>query len=397
MKALHGIRLLDLTHVVSGPYAGMILADLGAETIKVEPPGRGEATRHLLADDPRYSRQGLGAYFITLNRNKKSMTLNLKSAEGRALFYELVQTADVVLDNFSAGTMARLQLDHERLAAVNPRLITCSLTGFGETGPATNRPAFDLVAQAMGGTMSLTGQPGGPPTRSGIVVGDLGGGLMAVIGILAALVARQQTGRGQHVDISMLDTQISLLNYLATLYLLSGEVPQPQGNGHFHHIPYNTYPCQDGHIVVAIIADEMWANLMAVLDAPDLDIEEHCAQPGRQRNRPFIEARLAEIFSTNSQAYWLERLQAGRVPCAPVNNVAQALADPQVLARQMVADIPLPHGGFAQAPGNPIRLSETGEQSYSAPPLLGQHTAEILRELGKSDAEIARLREMGII
>ena len=207
MKALHGIRLLDLTHMLSGPYAGMMLADMGAETIKIEPPGRGEGTRRLLASDPANSLHGMGAYFLTLNRNKKSMTLNLKSAEGLALFYELVQSADVVLDNFSAGVTERLKISHDELSAVNPRIITCTITGFGETGPDNQRPSFDIVAQAMGGGMSITGQPGSPPTRAGIPIGDLGGGLMGAIGVLAALVARETTGRGQHVDISMLDTR----------------------------------------------------------------------------------------------------------------------------------------------------------------------------------------------
>lgn len=397
MKALHGIRLLDLTHMLSGPYAGMVLADLGAETIKIEPPGTGEGTRRLLADDPNNSWHGMGAYFLTLNRNKKSVTLNLKSAEGLALFYELVQTADIVLDNFSAGVTERLQISHDHLATINPRIITCTITGFGETGPDTQRPAFDMVAQAMGGGMSITGQSGSPPTRAGIPIGDLGGGLMGVVGILAALVARQQTGRGQHVDISMLDAQISLLNYMATMYFLSGEIPDKLGNGHFVHVPYNTFPCQDGYIIVAVITDNFWANLMALVNLPELDSEENRGQPGRWRNQEQINARLSELFQSNSQAYWIEKLRSARIPCAPVNNFAQALADPQILARQMVVDVPHSLGGRIRMPGNPIKLSETHEESYSPPPLLGQHTSELLRALGKTEGEMKAWREAGVI
>lgn len=397
MKALHGIRLLDLTHMLSGPYAGMMLADLGAETIKIEPPGTGEGTRRLLADDPNNSWHGMGAYFLTLNRNKKSVTLNLKSAEGLALFYELVQTADIVLDNFSAGVTERLQISHDHLATINPRIITCTITGFGETGPDTQRPAFDMVAQAMGGGMSITGQSGSPPTRAGIPIGDLGGGLMGVVGILAALVARQQTGRGQHVDISMLDAQISLLNYMATMYFLSGEIPDKLGNGHFVHVPYNTFPCQDGYIIVAVITDNFWANLMALVNLPELDSEENRGQPGRWRNQEQINARLSELFQSNSQAYWIEKLRSARIPCAPVNNFPQALADPQILARQMVVDVPHSLGGRVRMPGNPIKLSETHEESYSPPPLLGQHTSELLRALGKTEGEMKAWREAGVI
>jgi CoA:oxalate CoA-transferase len=397
MKALHDMRLLDLTHMLSGPYAGMMLADLGAETIKIEPPGSGEGTRRLLADDPQNSHEGMGAYFLTLNRNKKSVTLNLKSEAGLALFYELVKTADIVLDNFSAGVTDRLKISHAHLSAVNPRIITCTITGFGETGPDNRRPAFDMVAQAMGGGMSITGQPDSPPTRAGIPIGDLGGGLMGVVGILAALVARQQTGRGQHVDISMLDAQISLLNYMATMYFLSGDIPDKLGNGHFVHVPYNTFPCRDGYIILAVITDNFWANLMEMVELPELNTAENRGQPGRWRNQELINQRLSDLFQTNSQAYWIEKLRTARIPCAPVNNFAQALSDPQVVARQMVVDVPQADGGCVRMPGNPIKLSDTHEESYTPPPRLGEHTAEILRSLGKSAAEIAEWREEGVV
>ncbi len=398
MKALHGIRLLDLTHMLSGPYAGMILADLGAETIKIEPPGRGEGTRRLLANDPKNSHNGMGAYFLTLNRNKKSVTLNLKSEEGLAIFYELVKTADIVLDNFSAGVTERLKISHKYLAEINPRVISCTITGFGETGADNKRPAFDMVAQAMGGGMSITGQPGSPPTRAGIPIGDLGGGLMGVIGILAALQARQTTRRGQHIDISMLDVQISLLNYMATMHFLSGDIPNMLGNGHFVHVPYNAFPCNDGFIIIAVITDNFWGNLMQLLEAAELDTEENQRQPGRWKNQAQINARLSEIFQTNSQSYWIDQLRAARIPCAPVNNFAQALNEPQILARNMVAEVAQEGGGTVKMPGNPIKMSETGKEKFTPPPTLGQHTDQVLKSLlGKTTDELDQLREAEII
>lgn len=398
MKALQGIRILDLTHMLSGPYAGMMLADLGAETIKVEPPGKGEGTRRLLEKDPQNSLHGMGAYFLTLNRNKKSVTLDLKAEKGLALFYELVKTADVVLSNFSAGVTARLKIDYAHLAPINPRLITCTVTGFGETGPAKNYTAFDMVAQAMGGGMSITGQPGNPPTRSGIPIGDLAGGLTAVIGVLAALQARHLTGRGQHVDISMLDAQISLLNYMATMHFLSGLIPDKLGNGHFVHVPYDTFQCADGYLIIAIIADNFWEALLSIIPAGDLNTEEHKYQPGRLKNKELINGRLNEILSANTQAYWLEKLRAARIPCAPVNNLQQAVHDEQVLARNMIVEVAHPLGGAVKMPGNPIKLSDTHEDTFTPPPLLGQHNEEIYRGmLGLTDEQLAELKAAGVI
>lgn len=397
MKALHGIRILDLTHMLSGPYAGMMLADLGAETIKVEPSLTGEGTRRILEKDPKNSLNGMGAYFITLNRNKKSVTLNLKSEKGLQIFYDLVKTADVVLSNFSVGVNERLKIDHAHLSEVNPRVITCNITGFGEKGPGRDRTSLDLVAQAMGGLMSLTGQPGAPPTRAGIPIGDIGGGLMGVIGVLSALLARAQTGRGQHVDISMLDTQISLLNYIVTMYFLSGVTPERVGSGHLVHVPYNTFQCSDGHIVVTVIMDEFWGRLLGAVPAEDLDTEENKFQPGRLKNRDLINQRLNEIFSTNTRAYWLDKLKTARVPCAPVNDIAQALSDEQVLFRNMVVDVAHPLGGSTKVPGNPIKLSDTHEETFAPPPLLGQHNEEVFSSLGMTHEEIEALRNEGVI
>ena len=397
MKALQGIRILDLTHMLSGPYGAMMLADQGAETIKVEPPKTGEGTRRLLERDPANSLNGFGAYYMTLNRNKKSVTLDLKSERGLEIFYELVKTADVVISNFSAGVTQRLKVDYETLSKLNPHVITCTVTGFGETGPAKNRTAFDMVAQAMGGGMSITGQPGNPPTRSGIPIGDLAGGLMATIGVLSALNARHLTGRGQHVDISMLDAQISLLNYMATMHFLSGIVPDKLGNGHFVHVPYDTFTCSDGYIIIAIIADNFWTELLKVIPAADLDTEEHKYQPGRLKNKELINARLNEIFSTGTQKEWLEKLQSVRIPCAPVNNLQQAVNDEQVLSRNMIVEVSHPNGGSTRMPGNPIKLSDTHEDTFTPPPLLGQHNEEVFSTLGLSAEDIKAMQAEGVI
>jgi crotonobetainyl-CoA:carnitine CoA-transferase CaiB-like acyl-CoA transferase len=397
MKALDGIRILDLTHMLSGPYGAMMLADLGAETIKVEPPKTGEGTRRLLERDAANSLNGFGAFFMALNRNKKSVTLDLKSERGLEIFYELVKTADVIISNFSAGVTARLKIDYARVSQVNPRIITCSVTGFGETGPGQDRTALDMVAQALGGGMSITGQPGGPPTRPGLPIGDLAGGLMAAIGVLAALNARHLTGRGQHVDISMLDAQISLLTYIVTMHFLSGIIPERLGNGHFVHVPYDAFTCSDGYIIVAIIADNFWEALLTVVPADDLNTAEHRYQPGRLKDKELINRRLNDLFSTNTQEHWLGRLRSARVPCAPVNNIHQAVTDEQVLFRNMIVEVGHPLGGSTKLAGNPVKLSDTYEDTFAPPPLLGQHNEQIYSALGITPEELDALRREGVI
>ncbi|MGD8579483.1 MAG: CoA transferase, partial [Lysobacterales bacterium] len=376
-KPLADVRILDLTHMLSGPYGTMILADLGAETIKVEPL-HGEGTRKLLANDPKNSLDGMGAYYLTLNRNKKSVALNLKDEAGLAVFYDLVREADVVISNFGVGVPERLKIDYETLKDINPRIVTCTVTGFGSDGPNPGRPAFDQVAQATGGGMSITGTDPEHPVRSGIPIGDLGGGMFAVMGVLAALMERGRSGKGQHVDISMLDCQISMLNYMATMYFLSGEDPHPIGNSHFVHVPYNTFHTSDGFIVIAVITDNFWQNLKQVVDIPEFDDPKFDGQPGRWAGRELIERRLNEVLGTNTSAYWLQMLQEKRIPCAPVNAFSQALADPQVRYRNMVVELKHPNGKSTQGPGNPIKLSRTGEDSFAAAPMVGQDTDEVL-------------------
>jgi len=398
MTPLHDLTILDLTHMLSGPYASQLLADMGARCIKIEPPQTGEGTRKLLADDPRYSIDGMGAYFLTLSRNKESVCLNLKEKAGLDLFYELVKKADVVINNFGEGVPKRLGIDFDRLKQHNPRIITCSITGFGETGPERDRPAFDLVAQGMGGGMSITGEENGPPLRAGIPIGDLGGGLFATIGILSALHARTLTGRGQHVDISMQDCQVSLLNYMATMYLMSGVQPPAVGNGHFVHVPYGTFRTQSRYIILACMGDAFYLKLAAMLNDPFLLEKRFEKQPERWEHRHAINAKVQEYLEKDTCEFWLEQLKEYRIPAAPVNDFAFALRDPQIQARDMVVDVPLPNGNTVPQPGNPVKLSDTNEQLYAAPPLLGQNTDAVLAELlGLTEARIGQLRQAGII
>jgi crotonobetainyl-CoA:carnitine CoA-transferase CaiB-like acyl-CoA transferase len=396
-KALAGIRILDLTHMLSGPYGAMILADLGAETIKVEPL-QGEGTRLLMANDPGRSLDGMGAYFITLNRNKKSVAIDLKNEDGLAVFYDLVRESDVVISNFGAGVPARLKIDYDSLKKINPAIITCTVTGYGSDGPSPNRPAFDQVAQATGGGMSITGVDVDHPVRAGIPIGDLGGGMFAVMGIQSALLERHRSGKGQHVDISMLDCQISMLNYMATMYFLSGDDPVPIGNAHFHHVPYNTYKTTNGYLVIAVIADKFWHNLKQVVQIREFESPKYDTQPGRWDDRDMINAKLNEKFSSHETEYWLEKLQKQKIPSARVNRFSEALRDEQVLHRNMVIELKHPDGKSTSGPGNPIKLSRNNEESFSPAPKLGQETDSVLADLlGYEPDHISTLKQQGAI
>jgi crotonobetainyl-CoA:carnitine CoA-transferase CaiB-like acyl-CoA transferase len=396
-KPLEHIRILDLTHMLSGPYGAMILADLGAETIKVEPL-QGEGTRKLLATNLKYSLDGQGAYYITLNRNKQSVAIDLKSEPGLAVFYDLVRESDVVISNFGVGVPERRHIDYATLKEINPRIITCTVTGFGSDGPNAGRPAFDQVAQAFGGGMSITGTDPAHPVRSGIPIGDLGGGMFSVMGILAALMERTQSGEGQHVDIAMLDCQVSMLNYMATMFFLSGEDPQPIGNSHFVHVPYDTFTTSNGFIVIAVITDNFWQNLKPVLGCPEFDDPRYDHQPGRWEDRDMINRRMNEILSRYTTESWLQKLEAKRIPCAPVNRFSQALNDEQVQHRNMVVELKHPAGKSTHGPGNPIKLSRSSEESFTAAPGVGQNTDQILIDLlGYDEDRINALRKGGAI
>ena len=398
MKPLAGIKVLDLTHMLAGPYAGMVLADLGADVVKVEPLGTGEMTRSLLSNDPNYSFKGFGAYFLTLNRNKKSVCIDLKTNEGLEVFYDLVRSADVVLNNFSAGVVSKLKIDFDTLSKINPKIVSCSITGFGETGPHSSRPAYDQIVQAYSGGMSITGPDANTPTRAGIPIGDLSSGLYSVIGILSALLSKEQTGKGQNIDISLLDVQISLLTYMATMQTLSGIDPEPIGNAHFVHVPYNTFTAKDGFIVIAVITNAFWKSLLDVVDLDALRDPQFNDQPGRLANQKFIEEQLNNKLITKSSNYWINALNKVKVPCGPINTFSQALADDQVLYRNMVVEVEHPDGGSVDMPGNPVKLSYTDEDSYSPPPHLGQDTKLILKNwAGYDNAKIESLIETKIV
>ena len=398
MKPLNGVKVIDLTHMLAGPYAGMVLADLGAEVVKVEPLGSGEMTRGLLKNDPNYSFKNFGAYFLTLNRNKKSVSIDLKNKKGLEVFYDLVRSADVVLNNFSAGVVSKLKIDFENLSSINPKIITCSITGFGETGPHSTRPAYDQIVQAYSGGMSITGKDAKSPTRAGIPIGDLGSGLYSVIGILSALYSREKTQKGQHIDLSLLDVQISLLTYMATMQTLSGIDPEPIGNAHFVHVPYNSFTTSDGFVVIAVITDEFWQSLKSLVKVGTLDDSKFDSSIDRLKNQAFIEDELNKVLSTQTSDHWIDKLNKAKVPCAPINKFSDALNDEQVKHRNMIVEVEHPDGGFVKMPGNPVKMSYTNEESYSSPPHLGTNTREILKNWSKyQDDEIESLENEKII
>ena len=392
---LENIKVLDLTHMLAGPYASMLIADLGAEVVKVEPPGKGEITRGLYKDHPDYSLDGVSPYHITLARNKKSLTLDLKQEKGKKLFYELVKNFDVVLDNFSSGVTERLGIDFSTLKQHNPKIITCSISGFGK-GEA-DRPAYDQILQAYGGGMSITGEDENHPVRAGIPIADLSSGMFSIIGILTALQKRDKDGVGDHVDISMLDCQVSLLTYMATMNTISGIDPKPIGNQHFLHVPYNSYKTADGFIIISVVHEDFWPNLLDALNLNEFKGEEYKTVQGRLANRNNIDEAISEKLKHKPSYHWLDLLAKHRVPSGPINSVRDALEDPLVKKRNMIVDLKQPSGSIAKMPGNPIKL-DSYEENYSPAPELGEHTAEILEKYLKiSSEELDSLKSEKII
>ncbi len=367
---LRGIRVIDLTRMLAGPYATMLLADMGAEVVKVEDPDGGDPIRRM---GPPFEADGSSAYFNAVNRNKKSVVIDLRSNAGRAQFLELVRTADAVVDNFRAGVLERLGLTHATLAAVKADIVTCSMTAFGEDGPYRDLPAFDLILQAMGGGMSITGEPGSRPTRAGIPIGDLAGGVFAALAVCAALLRRSLNGQGEHVDLSLLDVQVSLLTYVAQYFWTDGRVPQPIGSAHQSVVPYQAFPTADGYVVVAVLGEHFWAPLCRVLGAPEL-VDRYPSNVTRVAARaelvPLLEAR----FRSRSTDQWVRELWAAGVPSGPVATVDRVLSDPQVLHRGMVAT-----DGLRKLLGNPIKTGAADR--YLPAPALGQHSDEVLDAL----------------
>jgi crotonobetainyl-CoA:carnitine CoA-transferase CaiB-like acyl-CoA transferase len=370
-STLAGVRILDLTRVLAGPYGSMLLADMGAEVVKIEDPAGGDPVRRM---GPPFV-NGESAYFLALNRNKKSVALDLRSDAGRAAFLDLVARADVVLDNFRPGVMQRLGIGPDDCRQANERIITCSISAFGADGPYRDLPAFDLVLQALAGGMSVTGEPGRPPVRMGLPIGDLGGGLFASQAICAALYHRERTGRGQHIDLSLLDVQVSLLTYIGQYYLADGSVPGPIGSGHQTAVPYQAFATSDGHLVVAVFTDHFWEPFCQALDLLEL-AQAYPTNRARLDAREAVVAVIAARFAAGSTEAWVAALRQAGVPAGPVNGLDAVLADPQVRHRQMVTHLSRAHpvAGMLEVLGNPVKVGEPDR--FEPAPLLGEHTAD---------------------
>jgi len=403
-SALGDLRVIELSRVLAGPWAAQTLADLGADVIKVEHPERGDDTRawgppHLFSPDESGSES---AYYLCANRNKRSIAIDFSRKEGADLVLALARESDVLIENFRPGALAKYGLDYERMHATNPRLIYCSITAFGQTGPASHRPGYDFAIQAMGGLMSLTGEPDGTPgagpMKTGVAVTDLFSGLYSVIGVLAAVHWRGKTGMGQHLDLSLFDSQVAMLANQASNYLVSGIVPQRLGNSHPNVVPYQRFATADGHIVLAVGSDEQFSRCCRCMERNDLAADPRFrANHGRLQHREILVAELAKTFRERDSTSWLSVLEAADVPCAPINQLNDVFAEPQAIARGLRIDIPHPFG-TALSVANPIRLSDTPATYRRAPPLLGQHTEEILAsELGLDASRIEELQSQGII
>lgn len=392
--ALSGLKVLDLSRILSGPFATMILADLGADVIKIENTGTGDDTRQW--GPPFQGDQA--AYFLSANRNKRSVCLDLKRPEGLDAVLRLADRADVVVENFRPGTAARLGLGYPALAARNPRLIYASISGYGQTGPWSGRPGYDAIAQAESGMMSITGEPGGLPVRPGVATADIGAGMWATIGILSALAARDRTGRGQHIDISLLDGQLAWLSYVASGWYASGEPPRAHGSAHPTIVPYQALRTADGELMVAAGNDRLWQRFASVLDRPELaDDPRFATNPDRVQHRAELLAIVETELGRHGTTEWAQRLEAAGIPCAPISSVGQALSSPQAHARGMVTELRHPTAGSVRLVNSPLKLGATPVRAPTAPPLLGQHTDAVLSEYGYSNAELDRMRAAGVI
>ena len=373
---LAGLRVLDFTWFLSGPYATMILADLGADVVKVEAPGRGDPSRKA---GPFIGE--LSAYFLSINRGKRSLELDLKSEAGQYTALELAGQADVLVENFVPGTMAGWGLDYDTLAAHNPRLIYAACSGFGQTGPRAEQLAFDAIIQALAGTMSITGQPDGEPVRVGYSVGDLAAGLFLSIGVLAALESRHRTGRGQYLELGMLDAQLALLENAFSRYFATGQVPGPLGSRHPLIAPFQAFPTKDGHVVVAAGTEAQWGRLCQVIDRADLAADERFAtNSARRENLPSLVEELTGGFRRESTATWVVLLNAGEIPCAPIQTIAESAVDPQVIARNMIVEVDDPQAGPQRVVNTPLRFSDTPAAVTRSAPGLGEHSTDILQE-----------------
>jgi crotonobetainyl-CoA:carnitine CoA-transferase CaiB-like acyl-CoA transferase len=391
---LQGIRVIDLTRVLAGPFATQSLGDLGAEVLKIEPPDLGDETRHF----PPFI-AGESHYFLGINRNKKSLVVDLQQPAGAEILRRLVATADILVENYRPGVMDRLSLGYDQLAALNPRLIYCAISGFGLTGPLRDKPSFDIVTQALSGALSINGERGHLPVKLGIPLGDMVGGIFGPMAILAALHERTQTGHGRLVDISLYDGLIGMLGYFAQLAFITGEDPGPMGSSHPTIVPYGSFPAADGSIIIAVLSERFWGRLCEALERPELAGDPRFTTPTLRRDhRDELDHLISEVTRTRTVAEWETRLAAADVPYAPVLGVTAALAHPHAEAREMVVEAEHPTIGPMRVVGRPVKFPGAPQRPVTAPPTFGQHTAQVLRdELGYGEAEIAALRDRGVI
>ncbi len=400
MAPLANIRVLDLTRVLAGPWCTQNLADLGADVIKVERPGSGDDTRGW---GPPYLKDQQGtdtteaAYYLSANRNKRSLALDFTTEAGREVILALAAKADIVVENYKVGGLKKYGLDYDSLKQINPRLIYCSITGFGQTGPYATRPGYDYIIQGMGGLMSITGEhddlPGGGPQKAGVAVSDLMTGMYASVAILAALNERHSSGLGQYIDMALLDCQVAMLANQNLNYMTSGQVPKRAGNAHQNLVPYQVFEVEDGHLILAVGNDTQFASFCRLINMPELAQDDRYRKnAGRVVNRDTLIPLLVTVMKTRKRDAWLADLEANNIPAGPINTIDQVYADPQVVARQMKLQLPHPAAGTMPMTASPMRFSDTPIQYRNAPPMLGQHSEDILRqELGWSDEQIAAL------
>ena len=400
MGPLSGIRVLDLTHAVAGPVCTMFLGDLGAEIIKIEKPGRGDNTRYNNISD-RFVKAAVtagGDYFLAINRNKRSVAVDMKTERGKEIILRLAKDADVVVQNFRPGSVQRLGLDYQALSKVNPSIIYASLTGWGNEGPLADKPGMDLAVQARAGVLAMTGHPGGPPTRPGASVADMSGGVYLALAIQGALIHRMKTGEGQEVSASLFDGMLAMLANFSVAVMEGGAHLEPVGTGHPQIVPYQAFPTSDSYVVVACATNRLFKRLTEVLERPDLLTDPRFkTNIERVDNREAIVTILSEIFKKRTTAEWLLALDAGGVVCAPVNTVAQGFAEPQLVVNDMIKRVQHPVYGTLRLMRAPMKLSKSDCEVTRPPPLLGQHTSEVLRSAGYSDAEVASMMADSVI